>query len=102
MRAFAALLDGLTYSQSRERKMALLARYCHDTPDPDRGWALAALTNGVPARLALRRGLLDLPGRAIDPLYYGYAATTSATRLRPSRCCGQMVRLVTQTSSFTQ
>jgi DNA ligase 1 len=71
MRAFAALLDGLAYTQSRNRKMALLARYCHDAPDPDRGWALAALTNGVPARLALRRALLDLAGRAIDPVLYG-------------------------------
>ena len=71
MRAFAALLDGLAFTQSRKRKMALLARYCHATPDPDRGWALAALTNRVPARLALRRALLDLAGRAIDPVLYG-------------------------------
>jgi DNA ligase 1 len=70
MRAFAALLDGLAYTQSRKRKTALLARYFQDTPDPDRGWALAALTDGVPARLALRRALLQLAGQRIDPVLY--------------------------------
>ena len=60
MRAFARLLDCLVYTQSRNRKVALLGRYFRATPDPDRGWALAALTDGVPVRLPLRRMLMDL------------------------------------------
>ena len=48
MRAFARLLDCLVYTQSRNRKVALLGRYFRTAPDPDRGWALAALTDGVP------------------------------------------------------
>ncbi len=70
MRRFATLLDGLGYTQSRNRKIALLGRYFRSAPDPDRGWALAALTDGVPIRVALRRMLADLTGRFIDPVLY--------------------------------
>ena len=74
MRAFAALLDGLVYTQSRNRKTALLARYFRETADPARGYALAALTDGLPpsliGRLPLRRMLAELTGRFIDPVLY--------------------------------
>ena len=49
--AFATLLDRLTYTRSRNAKLRLIADYLRATPDPDRGWAMAALT-----------GDLDLPG----------------------------------------
>lgn len=51
MRAFSELLDRLIYTRSRNAKLRLIADYLRATPDPDRGWALAALT-----------GALDLPG----------------------------------------
>ena len=70
MRAFARLLDCLVYTQSRNRKVSLLGRYFRTAPDPDRGWALAALTDGVPFRLPLRRMLMDLVSRFIDPILY--------------------------------
>ena len=74
MRAFASLLDALAYTQSRNRKTALLARYFRETPDPDRGYALAALTDGLPpalmGRLPVRRMLAELTGRFIDPVLY--------------------------------
>ena len=70
MRAFARLLDCLVYTQSRNRKVSLLGRYFRTAPDPDRGWALAALTDGVPLRLPLRRMLMDLVSRFIDPILY--------------------------------
>ena len=70
MRAFARLLDCLVYTQSRNRKIALLGHYFRSAPDPDRGWALAALTDGIPTRLPLRRMLSDLVGRFIDPVLY--------------------------------
>ena len=63
MRSFARLLDCLVYTQSRNRKIALLGHYFRTAPDPDRGWALAALTDGVPIRLPLRRMLADLVSR---------------------------------------
>jgi DNA ligase 1 len=70
MRAFARLLDCLVYTQSRNRKVSLLGRYFRTAPDPDRGWALAALTDGVPLRLPLRRMLMDLVSRFIDRVLY--------------------------------
>ena len=51
MHAFAALLDALVYTRSRNAKLKLIGDYLIATPDPDRGWAMAALT-----------GDLDLPG----------------------------------------
>jgi hypothetical protein len=46
MEEFAALLDALVYTSSRNAKLKLLADYLRLTPDPDRGWALAALVPG--------------------------------------------------------
>ena len=51
MRAFSQLLDALVYTRARNGKLKLIADYLRATPDPDRGWAMAALT-----------GTLDLPG----------------------------------------
>jgi DNA ligase-1 len=51
MRDFSQLLDALVYTRSRNGKLKLIGDYLRRTPDPDRGYALAALT-----------GELDLPG----------------------------------------
>jgi DNA ligase-1 len=50
MEAFANLLERLLLTPSRNAKLALMADYFAKTPDPERGWALAAIT-----------GELDLP-----------------------------------------
>src|SRR5829696_8602756 len=47
MRAFSQLLDDLTYTRSRNTKLRLIGDYLKETPDPDRGIALAALTGGL-------------------------------------------------------
>src|ERR1700742_879976 len=44
MKAFADLLDRLSLTPSRNAKLTLVRDYLKETPDPDRGWALAALT----------------------------------------------------------
>jgi len=44
VRAFAELLDRLSLTASRNAKLTLVRDHLRDTPDPDRGWALAALT----------------------------------------------------------
>ena len=44
MRAFANLLDRLSFTRSRNAKLVLVRDYLAGTPDPERGWALAALT----------------------------------------------------------
>ncbi|HTO40686.1 MAG TPA: cisplatin damage response ATP-dependent DNA ligase, partial [Rhizomicrobium sp.] len=47
MRAFAALLDRLSFTASRNVKIILVRDYLKETPDPERGWALAALTGAL-------------------------------------------------------
>jgi DNA ligase-1 len=47
MRAFAELLDRLALTSSRNAKLTLVRDYLRATPDPDRGWALAALTGDL-------------------------------------------------------
>jgi len=58
---FAALLDRLAYEPRRNAKIRLLADYFSHTPDPERGWALAAMTGSLTfanAKPALIRGLV--------------------------------------------
>ena len=62
MQAFARLLDSLSFQPARNAKLRLIETYLRETPDPDRGWALAALTGGLdhfdieaPTLRALRR-----------------------------------------------
>jgi DNA ligase-1 len=47
VQAFAALLDALSFQPARNAKLRLIETYLRETPDPDRGWALAALTGGL-------------------------------------------------------
>ena len=44
MRGFANLLDRLSLTSSRNAKLRLVQDYLAETSDPERGWALAALT----------------------------------------------------------
>ena len=67
MRAFADLLDRLSYSPSRNAKLRLMQDYFRTTPDSDRGWALAVLTDGLPFSFPLRRTLSDMMARRMDP-----------------------------------
>ena len=73
-----------------------MAEYFRATPDPDRGWALAALTDGLPFSFPLRRTLGEMVARRIDPELYrlsrDYVGDTAETiallwpdrRARPS------------------
>jgi DNA ligase-1 len=47
MRAFAHLLDRLSLTSSRNAKLTLVQDYLAVAPDPERGWALAALTGDL-------------------------------------------------------
>jgi DNA ligase-1 len=52
MRAFAHLLDRLSLSSARNDKLTLARDFLRSTPDPDRGWALAALTGELSFKAA--------------------------------------------------
>jgi DNA ligase 1 len=47
MNRFAQLLDRLGYEAGRNNKLRLMTEYFRNVPDPDRGWALAALTGAL-------------------------------------------------------
>lgn len=66
MKAFAALLDRLVYSPGRNTKLQLMQDYFRSTPDPDRGWALAALTDGLPFTFPVRRTIMELMDQRLD------------------------------------
>ena len=70
MQSFAELLDRLVYTTARNAKLKLLADYFRATPDPDRGWALSALTDGLPLRLPIRKTLSTILEPHVDPLLY--------------------------------
>ncbi len=67
MKAFASLLDRLTYTPSRLAKLTLMRNYFRSVPDPDRGYALAAFTDGLPIRFPLRRVLSEIGAARFDP-----------------------------------
>ena len=83
MEPFALLLDTLTTTPSRKGKLALLTEYFRAAPDPDRGYALAALTDGLFPRLPLRRSLATLLETRVDPVLYAlsrdYVGDTAET-----------------------
>jgi DNA ligase-1 len=83
MHAFALLLDTLTTTPARKGKLSLLVDYFRDAPDPDRGFALAALTDGLFPRLPLRRSLAALLETRVDPVLYAlsrdYVGDTAET-----------------------
>ena len=70
MERFAALLDALVYTRSRNAKLALIADYLRQTPDPDRGWALAALTDGLDFPAVKGSTIRGLLMDRVDPVLF--------------------------------
>ena len=83
MQAFAALLDSLSFQPARNAKLRLIETYLRETPDPDRGWALAALTGGLDfatAKPALLRGFGEEKiGAELFHLSYDYVGDLAET-----------------------
>jgi DNA ligase-1 len=68
---FAALLDRLAYEPRRNAKLRLMADYFRHTPDPERGWALAAMTGVLSFRYAKPGLIRGLAEERMDPtLFY--------------------------------
>ncbi len=67
---FAALIDALVYTRSRNEKLRLIARYLQATPDPDRGWALAALTEGLSFPAVKGGTIRTLMAERVDPVLW--------------------------------
>src|SRR5579863_851530 len=67
MKRFAELLDALIFTPARNGKLRLLADYFASVPDPDRGWALAALTDGVDLAAIKPAQIRALVAERVDP-----------------------------------
>ncbi|MBV7258545.1 cisplatin damage response ATP-dependent DNA ligase [Erythrobacter crassostreae] len=67
---FAALLDTLVYTTSRNRKLALIAEYLRETPDPDRGFAMAALTGELDFPAVKSSTVRNLMKDRVDPVLW--------------------------------
>ena len=83
MNRFALLLDRLGYEPSRNNKLRLMVEYFRITPDPERGWALAALTGVLSFQHAKPNLIRALIATRVDPylfdLSYDYVGDLSET-----------------------
>ena len=83
MNRFAALLDRLAYEPGRNSKLRLLTEYFRATEDPDRGYALAAITGALTFRHAKPGIIRALIAERTDPmlfeLSYDYVGDLSET-----------------------
>jgi DNA ligase-1 len=83
MNKFAELLDRLAYEPGRNNKLRLIADYLRTTPDPERGYALAALTGALSFQHAKAGVIRTLIAERTDPvlfeLSYDYVGDLSET-----------------------
>src|ERR1700688_3415546 len=71
MNRFAALLDRLAYEPGRNAKLRRLGDSFRTTPDPDRGYALAAITGALSFRHAKPGIIRALIAERTDPVLFG-------------------------------
>lgn len=73
MKAFADLLDALVLQPSRNGKLKLLADHFAAVPDPERGYALAAITGDLDIASVKPAMLRDLVTARMDEVLFGYS-----------------------------
>jgi ATP-dependent DNA ligase len=71
MNRFAALLDRLAFEHGRNNKIRLMTEHFRSVPDPERGWALAALTGALSFRHAKPSLIHGLVAERTDPVLFG-------------------------------
>src|SRR5437764_13530573 len=83
MNRCAELLDRLSYEPGRNSKLRLIVGYFREVEDPDRGYALAALTGALSFKHAKPGLIRDLIAARTDPvlfaLSYDYVGDLSET-----------------------
>jgi DNA ligase-1 len=83
MNRFAELLDHIAYEPGRNNKLRLITAYFRKVEDPDRGYALAALTGALSFKHAKPGLIRDLIANRTDPvlfaLSYDYVGDLSET-----------------------
>ena len=83
MEAFSHLLEQLYYTAGTNAKAQLIADYIATAPDPDRGWAIAALAGTLRFDFFKRITVKKLITSRIDPelfaMSYDYVGEVSET-----------------------
>src|SRR5271169_2147609 len=83
MNRFAELLNRLAYEPARNAKLRLITDYFRATGDPERGWALAAITGSLSFPHAKAGLIRSLIAERTDPvlfeLSYDYVGDLSET-----------------------
>lgn len=71
MLAFATLLERLILTPARNTKLALIVDYLRRTPDPERGWALAAITGDLEIPSVKPAQIREMTAARVDPVLFG-------------------------------
>src|ERR1700694_2585925 len=83
MNRFAQLLDRLGYEPGRNNKLRLMTEYFRTVADPERGWALAALTGALSFQHAkpgvIRALIAQRTDEVLFALSYDYVGDLSET-----------------------
>jgi DNA ligase-1 len=97
MNRFAELMNRLAYEPARNAKLRLMTDYFRSTGDPERGWALAALTGALSFPHAKAGLIRQLIAERADPvlfeLSYDYVGDLSETvaLMWPAHSCSAPV-----------
>ncbi|MEM1049121.1 MAG: cisplatin damage response ATP-dependent DNA ligase [Pseudomonadota bacterium] len=73
MHRFANLLESLVLAPQRNAKLRLMQSYFRDVPDPDRGYALAAITRDLEFHSVKPAMLRALVEERMDPVLFAYS-----------------------------
>ncbi len=73
MKSFSTLLDRLVLTPSRNGKLKLMSDYFRNTPDPDRGYGLAALAGTLELRTVKPALLKEIVLERLDPVLFKYS-----------------------------
>ncbi|WP_284947365.1 cisplatin damage response ATP-dependent DNA ligase [Acidisoma cladoniae] len=73
MTPFAALLERLVFTPGRLAKIALLRDYFSHTPDPDRGYALAAIAGDLSFVAAKPAMIRQITAERVDPTLFEWS-----------------------------
>jgi DNA ligase-1 len=73
MKAFSELLSRLSFTASRNAKLTLVRDFLRSQPDPERGWALAALTGDLAFHSAKPAMIRKAVETRMDPVLFGWS-----------------------------
>ena len=83
MESFSDLLERLYFTNSTNTKTAILHQYLKQTPDPDRGWAIAAIAATLSfdmfKRALIKQLILERVDETLFALSYDYVGEMSET-----------------------